>query len=132
MELRELNRNPSVNKERIRKLEREIGDMHGSRDRLYGLYRSEVSRVLNDEQRGRYNSFVDTERKRMGRPSGPGIASSGPMSPRSGPMMRADPMRTRRGPNLNPVGPPMRSAGPPMPPAGPSSLPPGGPKRHGR
>jgi Spy/CpxP family protein refolding chaperone len=70
LELRELSRNQPGNTERIEKLQNEISDIESSRENLYNQYRGEVSRVLNDEQKEKYNNFCTSERRRMMRPLG--------------------------------------------------------------
>ncbi len=64
MELRELYRNPTLNRERIEKLQNEILEIEVSREHLYNQYRGDVSKILNDEQREKYDSFSNAERKR--------------------------------------------------------------------
>ncbi len=72
LELRQLDSNPSANKERRERLQRELGTIEGSRHNLFNQYRSEVTRALNQDQRDRYNNFVDTEQRRtMNRPVSP-------------------------------------------------------------
>lgn len=69
IELRELQRNPQANQQRIDRTQRELRDLRRSRDMSYEQYRSEVSRVLDERQRQRYNSFTDSERRNsMGGP----------------------------------------------------------------
>lgn len=69
IELRELQRNPQLNQQRIDRTQRELQGLRRSRDMSYEQYRSEVSRVLDERQRRRYNSFTDSERRnRMGGP----------------------------------------------------------------
>jgi len=72
LELQELNKNPAANPERAGKLRNEIGEIEQSRDNLYKQYRGEVSRTLNKEQRERYNSFCDTQKKQKVRSFRPG------------------------------------------------------------
>jgi len=72
LELQELNKNPAANPERANKLRNEIGEIEQSRDNLYKQYRGEVSRSLNKEQRERYNSFCDTQKKQKVRSFRPG------------------------------------------------------------
>ncbi len=72
LELQELNKNPAANPERAGKLRNEIGEIEQSRDNLYKQYRGEVSRSLNKEQRERYNSFCDTQKKQKVRSFRPG------------------------------------------------------------
>jgi Spy/CpxP family protein refolding chaperone len=68
LELRELNKNPAANAEKIDRLNNDIGNIEQSRHNLYNQYRGEVSRTLNREQREKYNSFCDTEQKQKVRP----------------------------------------------------------------
>jgi periplasmic protein CpxP/Spy len=69
IELRELNRNPSNNGGRAEALHNDIRSIEQSRENLYNRYRGEVSRVLNPEQRSKYNNFSDMERRRSPHPS---------------------------------------------------------------
>jgi len=69
-ELRNLYRNPSFNRENIEKLQKEILEIEIERENLYNRYRGEVSRILNEEQREKYDNFCGSERKRSNRPSG--------------------------------------------------------------
>lgn len=71
LELREIYRNPSNNDGRAQALKDEISGIEQSRQSLYNQYRDEVSRVLNDRQRERYNSFSGAERRRMMHPMRP-------------------------------------------------------------
>ena len=71
LELQELNRNPSANRDRADRLRRELDDIQGSRQQLYQRYQGEVGHVLTPEQRGRFDRFCDSERQRMPRPDGP-------------------------------------------------------------
>lgn len=70
LELRDLYKNPSLNRDRIEKLQNEILEIEISRENLYNQYRGEISRILNEEQREKYNNFCDSERKRSMRPLG--------------------------------------------------------------
>jgi len=72
LELQELSKNPAANPEKIGKLRNEIGEIEQSRNNLYKQYRGEVSRTLNKEQRERYNSFCDTQKKQKVRSFRPG------------------------------------------------------------
>lgn len=54
--------------DREARLGRDLQGIEQSRERLYRRYREEVSRVFNEEQRGRYNEFVTRERRGMMRP----------------------------------------------------------------
>ena len=71
LELQELNRNPSANRDRADRLRRELDDIQGSRQQLYQRYQGEVGHVLTPEQRGRFDRFCDSERQRMPRPDQP-------------------------------------------------------------
>ncbi len=64
LELREVHRNPRNNGGKEESLRNEIRELEQSRDQIYNRYRSEVGRVLNQEQRERYNSFTESERRR--------------------------------------------------------------------
>jgi hypothetical protein len=55
--------------DRQARIERELQDIEQVRERLYRRYRDEVSRVFNEEQRGRYDEFVTMERRGIIRPS---------------------------------------------------------------
>jgi hypothetical protein len=81
LELRELDKDRPGLTERTDKLERELRDLESSRQRLFRNYQGEVSSILNDEQRGRYNQFCDSERKRPINP--PRYRQSGPPPPHS-------------------------------------------------
>lgn len=65
LELQELNRNPSANRDRADKLRRELDHIQGSRQQLYQRYQGEVGHALTPEQRGRFDRFCDSERQRM-------------------------------------------------------------------
>ncbi len=111
LELQELYRNPSANQERIGRLQRELGAISDSKHSLYNQYRSDMSRVLTPEQRQRYNSFVDTERRRtMTRPiNPPGQGMSTPMGPSSPRRPAVPPSYGLRSPGpgmSSPAGPP--------------------------
>jgi len=74
LELRELNRNPSAGPEKRERLQRELTTIENSRHNLYNQYRSDLSRVLTQDQRNRYNSYVDSERRAApGRPGYPSM-----------------------------------------------------------
>ncbi|MCX5804825.1 MAG: Spy/CpxP family protein refolding chaperone [Proteobacteria bacterium] len=70
LELRDLYRNPSLNRDRVEKLQNEILEIEISRENLYNQYKGEISRILNEEQREKYDSFCGSERKRSMRPLG--------------------------------------------------------------
>jgi hypothetical protein len=72
LELMELRKYPSANRERIDKTQRELRGLDRSRDRSYNQYRSELSQVLNERQREQYNNFAESERKRRVGPQSPG------------------------------------------------------------
>ena len=69
LELRELGRNPVAGPERVGKLENELRELETAQRNIYNQYRAEVSRVLNEKQRERYNNFFDNENRRMIHPS---------------------------------------------------------------
>lgn len=74
IELNEIQRHrqyrpPAERVERETRLERDLQDIEQSRERLYRRYRDEVSRVFNEEQRGRYDEFIVRERRGMIKPS---------------------------------------------------------------
>jgi hypothetical protein len=78
LELREIERSPYPDEERRQRLRTELRSIESSRHSLYNQYRSDVSRSLNEDQRTRYNSFVDTERRRtVTRPSNPPLDRHG-------------------------------------------------------
>ncbi len=64
IELKELNRNPTANPEKAGKLENELRELETTKGNIYNQYRGEVSRVLNEKQRERYNNFLDTRHKK--------------------------------------------------------------------
>ena len=64
LELQGVDRNSEAGKERARKLESDLNSMQSSKESLYRRYRGEVSGVLNEQQRGRYEKFSDKERRR--------------------------------------------------------------------
>jgi len=70
LELRDLNKNPLINRDRVEKLHNEILEIEISRENMYNQYRGEISRMLNEEQREKYDSFCGSERKRSMRPLG--------------------------------------------------------------
>jgi Spy/CpxP family protein refolding chaperone len=69
LELRELSKNPTASPEKTGKLENELRELETTRGNIYNQYRAEVSRVLNEKQRERYNNFFDTENRKMIHPS---------------------------------------------------------------
>jgi hypothetical protein len=72
LELKELRKNPTANRDRIDNTQRELRGIERSRDRSYDHYRSDLSQVLNERQREQYNNFAESERKRRVGPQGPG------------------------------------------------------------
>jgi Spy/CpxP family protein refolding chaperone len=70
LELKELSKNPSPNRERIEKLQNELSAIRASRDNTYNQYKGEVSRVLSEQQREKYHSFTNSERRRNVHPLG--------------------------------------------------------------
>lgn len=64
LELKELGRNPAANPEKVGKLENELRGLEAVKGNIYNQYRGEVSRVLNEKQRERYNNFLDTRHKK--------------------------------------------------------------------
>lgn len=64
LELQEVDRSSEAGRERARRLEGDLNSMQSSKENLYRRYRGEVSGVLNEQQRGRYESFSDRERRR--------------------------------------------------------------------
>jgi Spy/CpxP family protein refolding chaperone len=71
LELRQAYRNPSMDGNRAQALQEDIRGIEQSRQNLYNQYRNEVSRVLNDQQRQRYNSFSENERRKVMHPLRP-------------------------------------------------------------
>jgi hypothetical protein len=64
LELRELHRDRPDQRERAERLQRDLDRMEASRQQLFRQYRGEVSTLFNEEQRGRFNRFVDRENRR--------------------------------------------------------------------
>lgn len=64
LELKELSRNPAANTEKVGRLENELRELETTKGNIYNQYRGEVSRVLNEKQRERYNNFLDTRHKK--------------------------------------------------------------------
>ena len=64
LELQEVDRNSEAGRERARRLEGDLNSMRSSRENLYRRYRGEVSGVLNEQQRGRYERFSNGEGRR--------------------------------------------------------------------
>ncbi len=78
LELRQLDRNRPDEWERAERLERELGQIEASRQRLFNSYRGEVSTVFTNEQRGRFNRFTEQENRRAARPMEP-VRSAPPL-----------------------------------------------------
>ena len=79
IELRDVDRGSPAGRERANRLESELYGIHASRENLYRQYRGEVSGVLNEQQRGRYDKFLDGERpRRMMSEPPPGRGMTGP------------------------------------------------------
>jgi Spy/CpxP family protein refolding chaperone len=70
LELKDLGKNPLINRDRVEKLQKELLEIEVSRENLYNQYRGEISRILNEEQREKYDNFCGSERKRSMRPLG--------------------------------------------------------------
>lgn len=64
LELMDLNKKPSENREKIDRTRRELRDMDRSTERSYNQYRSELYRILDDRQRKQFNNFTYSERKK--------------------------------------------------------------------
>jgi hypothetical protein len=64
LELQGVDRSSEAGRERARRLEGDINSMRSSRENLYRRYRGEVSGVLNEQQRGRYERFSNGEGRR--------------------------------------------------------------------
>lgn len=64
LELQEVDQGTPAGRERARKLENDLQGIRSSRENLYRQYKGEVYGVLDQQQRGRYDRFVDRERHR--------------------------------------------------------------------
>ena len=64
LELQGVDRNSEAGRERARRLEGDLNSMRSSTENLYRRYRGEVSGVLNEQQRGRYERFSNGEGRR--------------------------------------------------------------------
>jgi hypothetical protein len=64
LELQGVDRSSEAGRERARKLEGDLNSMQSSKENLYRRYRGEVTGVLNEQQRGRYERFSNGEGKR--------------------------------------------------------------------
>jgi Spy/CpxP family protein refolding chaperone len=72
LELKELCKNPAAGPEKCGKLENELRELETARGNIYNQYSGEVSRVLNERQRERYNNFFNAENRKMTHPPQPG------------------------------------------------------------
>jgi len=72
LEQKEHCKNPAAGPEKCGKLENELRDLETVRGNIYNQYRGEVSRVLNEKQRERYNNFFNAENRKMTHPPQPG------------------------------------------------------------
>ena len=93
IELRDVDRSSPAGRERAKRLESELYGIQASRENLYRQYRGEVSGVLDERQRGRYDKFLDGERHRrmMSEPPGRGMTGPGQRG------MMQDPQRRGHG-----------------------------------
>jgi Spy/CpxP family protein refolding chaperone len=64
LELKDLGRSRPDERERSEKLQRDLDQLEASRNNLLRRYRGEVSTVFNDEQKGRFNRFMDSRENR--------------------------------------------------------------------
>ena len=64
LELQGVDRSSEAGRERARRLENDLNSMQSSRENLYRRYRGEVSGVLNEQQRSRYEKFSTGEGRR--------------------------------------------------------------------
>jgi Spy/CpxP family protein refolding chaperone len=64
LELQGVDRSSEAGRERARRLESDLNSMQSSRENLYRRYRGEISGVLNEQQRGRYEKFSSGEGRR--------------------------------------------------------------------
>ena len=71
LEKKELCKNSAAGPEKCVKLETELRDLETARGSIYNQYRGEVSRVLNEKQRERYNNFFNAENRKMTHPLQP-------------------------------------------------------------
>jgi Spy/CpxP family protein refolding chaperone len=83
LELRDAYRNPSDDGGKAEAIQEEIRTIEQSRENLYNRYRSEVSRLLTPEQKGKYNSFSNSERRKHIRPPLMGPSPMGPLPMRN-------------------------------------------------
>lgn len=71
IELKELRKDPTADRDKIDRTQRELRELERSREKSYDQYRSDLSHILNERQREQYNNFADSERKRRVGPPGP-------------------------------------------------------------
>jgi hypothetical protein len=64
LELRELREDRPEDREKSQRLQRDLDQLDASRHRLFRRYTGEVSGVFNEQQRGRFNRFMDRENRR--------------------------------------------------------------------
>jgi Spy/CpxP family protein refolding chaperone len=64
LEIRELWREQPWRRGRIERLQRDLYELNAARRRLFRQYAGEVSAVFNEEQRDRFNRFMDGENRR--------------------------------------------------------------------
>jgi hypothetical protein len=64
LELQGVDQGSPAGRERARRLESDLQGIRSSRENLYRQYKGEVYGVLDEKQRGRYDRFVDGERRR--------------------------------------------------------------------
>jgi hypothetical protein len=64
LELWELRREQPYQRERLEKAQRDLDQLDAAKFRLFRRYAGEVSAVFNEEQRGRFNRFMDHENRR--------------------------------------------------------------------
>jgi hypothetical protein len=67
LQLRELDGAAPQNRQRINRLRREIEDLEMSKGQIFHLYRSELKKTLNDQQRERYNSYCESQNRQNSR-----------------------------------------------------------------
>jgi Spy/CpxP family protein refolding chaperone len=64
-QLRELESYEPDQKEKAERVQKELDQIEFSKQELFREYRMEVSTVLNEEQRDRFNRFMDWESRRL-------------------------------------------------------------------
>jgi hypothetical protein len=72
LEMKELCKIPAAIPEKCGKLENELRDLEAARGNIYNQYRGEVSKVLNERQKERYNNFFNAANRKMTYPPQPG------------------------------------------------------------